>query len=460
MKTRLIILLAVLPLLSYAQTGINFKLEDLTKPDKPLKQSSSDQIYQDLILSDLNSSENDLKIIAKSQTPDSLVTFGYHPFFNGMYQAYADHRPYVLSPDMIWLLISQGFAQHVNNNAEQMRKYFVNFEGKLTLIVKNDEIDLKNPKSPWENVFPEFTKQIAKYTGSKLIDVLTCDFTTSNTTTKVASEITIMEAMKSYFEFVVMRIICGIPEITLLGSTEDWQKILDKAKFLRQYELDWWIDEIEPVLGEFVEASKGNINKTFWMNMFKYHTLKKYGNPKIIDGWIVKFFPYNKDGKRNNLKEISDQSSLPDEIVKVDLKHIEVGSKSVIETPLELWAGFIGLEQNPKTYALKPQIGWMIRKQDQKNNTLLEKLKSNNSSYWTGINIRVKSFPKELFSLNQIKKLQIEFVNEIDIPDSINKIKIETFRMYGKVSKTEIERICKLLPNTRLIINDEMYNTR
>jgi hypothetical protein len=89
------------------------------------------------------------------------------------------------------------------------------------LIVRNDSIDLKNPDSPWERVFPAFTKQISGYTEQKLIDVLTCDFSTSSIITRTASEITLMEAMESYFEFIVIRIICGIPEITLQGNTGD-----------------------------------------------------------------------------------------------------------------------------------------------------------------------------------------------------------------------------------------------
>jgi hypothetical protein len=38
-----------------------------------------------------------------------------------------------------------------------------------------------------------------------------------------------MEAMKSYFDYIAIRISCGIPEITLKGTTEDWRKILDKT---------------------------------------------------------------------------------------------------------------------------------------------------------------------------------------------------------------------------------------
>ena len=93
--------------------------------------------------------------------------------------------------------------------------------------------------------FPEFTKQISKYAGTELVEILTSDFSTTTLTEKVASEITIMEAMESYFEFVLISVICGIPEVTLKGTPEDWQKIYDKVLSLRKYELDWWISELE-----------------------------------------------------------------------------------------------------------------------------------------------------------------------------------------------------------------------
>jgi hypothetical protein len=469
MKERLIFILTLLPLLTFAQPGITFKIEDLSKPEKSLWLTAPDKVYQRLILSDVNMSDFDIKrdsidfpfnIVAQNQIKDSLVTFGYHSFFNGMYQAYADHRPFVLSPDMIWLLISQGFAQHVNSNAEQLRSYFVDFKGKMTLIVQNDSIALDDPCSPWETVFQDFTRQIGEFTGKELIDILSCDFSTSTIATKVASDITIMEAMKPYFEFVVFYVICGIPEITLEGTPDDWQKVLNKARALRKYQLDWWIDEIDPILQEFVRASKGKINNRFWTNMFKYHSRKKYGAPKIIDGWIVKFFPYDKDGKRNNLSDLVYRDNLPNEIVKVDLKYIMTDGANTKEIPLELWAGFIGLKQDKETFKLTPQIGWMIRKKDIENKALISKFNSDNSQDWGGIQIRVKTFPKELLSLTQIKTLEIQFLDKIIIPEEISKIKIDTFIMTGSISNDEIQRICKLLPNTKLFINDKQYNTR
>jgi len=256
-----------------------------------------------------------------------------------------------------------------------------------------------------------------------------------------------------------MRVICGIPEITLKGTTEDWQKVYDKTKKLGKYDLKWWTDELEPILSEFIKTSKGEIDTEFWMNMFKYHSQKQYGAPKIIDGWIVKFFPYDKDGKRNNLKQLEGGGNLPEEIVKVDLKYIESVGDSTQITPLELWAGFIGLEQNSDDFTLTPKIAWMIRKKDTDNFGLKHQFKKqvNNTS---GISIRVQEIPNAIFELKEIKNLQISFIDSILIPDKLKEIKIGRLKLSGKINKSEIERISKMFPDTVLIINGEEINAR
>ena len=465
MKILFKIILIGISINSFGQNGITFKIEELSKPENVLYLQSYDDIYKNLILEDVNLSKWEIEqnginfnynILAKSQAPDSLVSFGYNSFFNGMYQAYAEHRPFVLSPDMIWLLISQGFARHVNANPEKLREYFVDFSGKLTLVV-NSNNDLLKDSTNWGEIFPQFTSQIAEHTGIELINTLTSDFSTTTEIEKIASEITIMEAMEPYFEYVVMYVVCGIPEITLQGTTEDWQKILDKTKKLGKYDLKWWTIELEPILKEFVNASKGDIDKKFWRNMFKYHSKKKYGAPNIIDGWIVKFFPYDKDGKRNNLNELIGGGSLPEEMVKVDLKYLKTNGIHTEETMLELWAGFVGLEQNPKTFALTPKISWMIKEKDINQTGIHQKLEFENipsSGGWGGgIDIRIIDVPENLKKLSEIYSLKLNFKNNVLIPEWMKNIRIGKLNIEGKITETETEKIIDWFPNTEIKIN-------
>ena len=460
MKILISFLLILCSFSTLAQNGITFQVEELSKPEKLLETVSCDKVYKKLILSDVSMAYDEcddtfpFNIIAKSNCSEELVNFHYKSFFYGIYQAYAEHRPFVLSPDMIWLLISQGFARHVNANSESLREHFVDFSGELLLTVRIDK-RLDDPDFSWEEVFPEFTKQIGQHTGNGLIETLSCDFSTTTPVEKVASEITIMEAMKSYFEFIV-EVGCGIPEVTLLGTPEDWQKVLDKTKKLKKYDLDWWISELEPILQEFVNASNGNINKEVWKNMFKYH--EQIYAPGIVDGWIVKFFPYDKDGNKNGLQKLESGDNLPDEIIKVDLKMIEIfdNNNTTIETPLELWAGCIGLEQNKNNFALTPKIGWMIRKKDVGKLGLKKKLEEQAKQGY--IQIAVTEFPTVLLEFKEIGYLGINFTNDIEIPDEFSTVKIDRLVLSGKITGKEIERIKALFPNSNILINGNIVN--
>ncbi len=470
------LLLTVLLLLSpniFGQGGITFQVEKLSKPEKLLTVKSYDDICKNLILEDAKLYEwevergkinFDYNILAKSDAPDSLVNYGYHSFFNGMYRAYAEHRPFVLSPDMIWLLISQGFAEHINANPEKLRKHFVNFAGKKTLTVVSKEDLLKNSNpTKWAVIFSQFTSQIAEHTGQEFIDIMTADFSTTTVTEKVASEITVMKAVEPYFEFLVIRVICGIPEITLQGTTEDWQKILDKTKKLGKYDLRWWTKELKPILKEFVKASEGKINKKFWRNMFKYHSKRKYGAPKIIDGWIVKFFPYDKYGKRNSLNRLKGGESLPEEMVKVDLKYVELTDNNTREIMLELRSGFIGLEQNSITFSLAPKIGWMVRKKDVNQTELYQKIESENipggGFSGSSIDLNVTEVPDILRKFDTIYSLNLRFKDKVFFPDWIKTKKIGRLSVEGKISKAEKQKILEWFPDTEISIKDKKYNT-
>ena len=336
-------------------------VETLTPPKGPIATVPYNKVLRNL-LNELTNNHD--PIIAHTRQTRPLVESN-HPFFYTMYRAYADHRPVELSPEALWLLICQGFSLHVNNNAEELRSLFVDFEGKRTLTASSQGIRLDDPNSPWERVFPQFTSQIAAYTGQELIDVLAADFTTSTPASRVASQITVMESMKQYFDYAMT--ICGIPQVILHGTPEDWQSVIDRTEFLRQYKLDWWVDEMLPVLRKIKSASEGEVDQAFWRGMFKQHDLKHEmcGDPETLaDGWIVKFYPYDCHKHRNTLKGLYDGTSdLPPELASVPVGFEGADGETA---NLTFWAGFVGIAQDTATLALRPEIGWFITRDKEK----------------------------------------------------------------------------------------------
>lgn len=451
------------------QEGQRIFIEELSKPTQTLSTQTPRQIYEEMILDHLHLSRSDIEkqgdtsdlgIVAMGDAPKQLVNFGPHSFLQGMYRAYAEHRPFVLSPDMIWLLISQGFATHVDIHAEELRSQIVDHSGKTSLIIMDNRIRIDDPDAPWEELFPQFADSMRAYTKNGIIDLLTADFSTTTPTSRIASQITVMKAMENYFEYIYIYAVCGIPEVTLLGTPEDWQKILDKTRQLARYNLSWWVDEMVPVLENIVETSKGKIDRDFWRSMFKIHDTGPIGcspssanGKRYFDGWIVKFFPYDNEGNRNDLHQIEDRIELPDEIVKTDLKYqIILPNGAILTIPLELWAGFIGLEQDPATFALTPTIGWMIRKKEQDQKMVQQMLSDPNQGE---ISIRVKHFPNELLSVPAISSLSLTFIDKIEIPDELAQVKISRLSLYGQISRQEKKRLIQLFANTdtRLKIN-------
>lgn len=430
--------MSVLPLLVSAQVTI--KIEKLSKPKELLR---------------IREVVPDGNTLSVNVDADSLVlTYRTHPFFYGMYEAYAEHRPFVLSPDMIWLLISQGFSHHINADPEKYRDRIVDFSDKLSLVIESEQ---PLESAQWDKLIPQFAKEIKNNTKGTIAETIISDFSTTTQYEQIASEITLMETTKPYFEFVAIYAACGIPEVTLLGTTEDWQKVYDNAMRLRSYDLDWWINELKPILAEFIKAFKGETDTKFWRNMFKWHTQEEYGAPNIIDGWIVKFFPYDKYGKRFDLETLTRDSNLPDEMSKADVRFTEISEDgSITETMIELHGGFIGLEQNPVNYALTPKIGWMVKKKVDEEAGNLICLKSTIREEGIVV-LNVKEIPRVLNKVDTIPVLNLRFVDEVHFPDWMKHKCIRRLWVSGKITPDERDKLLRWYPSTALVVNGIEY---
>ena len=303
-----------------------------------------------------------------------VYTKGIDNILQGFYSAYENHLPIRLTPDIIWLLIVQGFAQHVNYNAEELRQKFVNFEGKKKLeIIINKYHSYKQMKSEdYEYLFENLTEKIKENVGEELINTIDFNFSTSNRITKVVGYASIMSALKKYFEFIGFCHVCNYPYIILDGKLEDWENILKKTKKLSKYDLEKWVKRLEIPLNEIIETKKGKINKEFWKKIlypdkidekieiaaYEYKTIQVDG----INGWLLTFFPYFKDGdfRYDTSLKVKDIWRLPKRLLKTPLI---MKSDDEGETPMTIFSGFLGMKvDKEKDNLVTAEIGWYVKR--------------------------------------------------------------------------------------------------
>ncbi len=288
-----------------------------------------------------------------------------HPLLLAVHRAFAEHRPLRLTPDVVWLTIAQGFAQHVFNCGEALRERFVRHTGRR--LLKQEVLRLKT-LDDWAEAIEGFSNALAEEVGPGLRNLITCNFSTASPASRIASQIVFMGAMRRYVAYEMM-CICGIPRITLCGTPSDWQAIEERTRVIAEYHLDWWTSALQPTLAEFTASVRGEPSKSFWQSIYK--PKEAYGGD-VITGWITDFFPYLvgdrnlPPSKRNPNLGIAPRKRkglapgrFPRGLTTVPLQVSEERESRAVD----LVAGFSGVQQDPDL-SLEPAIAWGVFEAD------------------------------------------------------------------------------------------------
>lgn len=455
------ILLAFITMTSYAQKSkivartqgsITFVVDENLTPNEYFHRGLyNGESIAKFMLSEEQIPVDAQRIIATSFSDENnLKLMGKDAFYRSIVEAYANHQSITLSPDMVWLVISQGFARYVNAHAEKLRPKLVNHNGKMDLAIQTSK-DLLKEDVDWSSLIGDFASQINKYTKGGIAKTITADFSTTGTVERVASQITLMESVKSYFEYIVYRIACGIPSVKLQGTAADWRRVLEKTKQLEQYGLGEWGGELQPILKEFIKAAEGTPNQSFWKNIVKRQNTERLkggvcspDKPTELDGWLLKLFP-DENGK--TLDKVSHTKDMPAEYVRVGFKYRVINplnGKLMSETPMELWAGFIGAKVDKEKNMVTPKVGWLVRVAES-DDDILKELKKNNNDW--GIHLRIQEVPEFLSQLGHIKSLHLVFTDKVVLPKWMDKLSIDHFTIEGKMTEAEKMAIKKRFPN-------------
>ena len=329
---------------------------------------------------------------SKLNEPKYISNLEGHPILKGYYQSYANHMPVSINPDILWMLIVQGFSRHIDQNAEKLRNKFVDFDGKKELTVDGDELTIEEiTKEGWERTFKEFVEKIKENAGESMIKLITPSFSTTTPTIQVSSQIAIMSCFKNYFKFIRLWGGCGFPYINLEGTLNDYEELKRKVEKLMGYDIDDWIKELIIIIKKIVETKKGKIDIDFWKNMIiNEEAMEPRGSGELtkvnnIDGWLLNFYPYYKIDdsferceklKRrkdfNKPIDVEHLKYLPEEFIEVPLTMLH--KITLKETELSVKTGFLGMIQE-KNGLIKPEIGWFISNMIDKGEAQLRKRK-------------------------------------------------------------------------------------
>lgn len=294
-------------------------------------------------------------------------------------KCYATHRPLVLSPDVIWLTITQGVSIHINQNFKSLEPVLFSKNRPKALEIRNDSLDQK-PEA-WQQLMSDFSNIAEKYTKPEMQKFFVPTFSTTQKMEQTVYQITQLEAYKQAFEYMAESG-CGIPEIKLKGTKEDWETLYAKLDGLKAFGLQDWANEIKPIIRECINAYDQKINKKFWQSIYKDYT--EY-NAFYISGWIIKFFPYTVQTEMLENSGSEDERSMTTKVYHKNefmygddyllstlstdnlpsgLAEIEVVWNNYFDNTrqkVQVYGGFMGIKQY-EDLSLEPLITWAVCK--------------------------------------------------------------------------------------------------
>jgi hypothetical protein len=208
-------------------------------------------------------------------------------------------------------------------------------------------------------------------------------FSTTTLVEAAAFDVCLMDTFQGYFEY-EMQCGCGIPEVTVLGTPEDWGSMIQRVRHLSEFGLERWSDVLTPVLNKVADTAAGKIDAEFWRSFFRYQS---GSGPAELTGWILTLFPYLMSDPQtgelmpndylstwNERFQVAEKrgkgflsfgnqqgpsiGEIPSSLVSAPVHYIDLSTGA--EHALRFVAGMFGVEQSVETRALAPAFGWAV----------------------------------------------------------------------------------------------------
>lgn len=205
-------------------------------------------------------------------------------FLNMLSTAYSRHEKIEIAPYDIWFLVLSEIASIIKTNEEICRPLFTKFGDKVNLYIPVSNvtsIDIAATIEQLQNVIPIDTKIF--------IPKLSC--TTEDA--QIAMYAALCDGVSGYYNY--MTFCCGIPEIRLIGTEEDWATLFRSSQTIGALfgsinlsKAQEYMSGVATILADICQTFRID-NRSFWQNIFTQKNIGS-GGELGITGWITKLY--------------------------------------------------------------------------------------------------------------------------------------------------------------------------
>lgn len=204
-------------------------------------------------------------------------------------RAYSNHEKVRVAPHDLWFIVLSQIAKIVNENSAACRPLFTTSDEQVDILVPTGDVTKIDPI-----VLMQYLTRHVPTNGKLFVPELT----TANFNVMSAMAAVFADAVQSYYSYSTF--CCGIPEIEVTGTVEDWETLTANAMAISRLFLEAGLtkasDYLVGVAGIFEmierDVRTGAVAGTdFWKDIFRSKNVGSGGELEI-NGWIVRLF-YN-----------------------------------------------------------------------------------------------------------------------------------------------------------------------
>lgn len=251
--------------------------------------------------------------------PENAVsTFGY---FKYLERCWSNHYTAVLGPQDIWYTILCELAKQIKERPDDYSNLFTTTPGeKQEIVVPTFDVETINP----DFVIAELCERVP----TKVDDFLP-HFSTETPVFKMSMHVAFCDMVSPYYNYSTL--LCGIPNIILDGSFEDWDLMGQKLSVIKNLfkgRLNDYLNRCQELVAKIMAAGFGGTDTVnFFSKMFN---IRRCGSgDDEVRGWFLHFL------NRKDFTQPMDMPELPPHTSELKYTNLDTGRK------FSLFAGVI-----------------------------------------------------------------------------------------------------------------------